>query len=119
MAAPVRLPVGDIVLTRVEYFDIALGPEVANLTAEQVLADEAAVPTWATAEGQVNVGQALWVLEVNRLGPFLVEGDAEGRSLFALANREINLRIAEVYKTLPPPALARFGEVLSRTDEVV
>ncbi len=55
----------------------------------------------------------------NRLGPFLVEGDAEGRSLFALANREINLRIAEVYKTLPPPALARFGEVLARTDEVV
>ena len=55
----------------------------------------------------------------SRLGPFLVEGDAEGRSLFALANREINVRIAEVYKTLPPPALARFGEVLSRTDEVV
>ena len=58
-------------------------------------------------------------LEVERLGPFLVEGDAEGRSLFALANREIDLRIAEVYKTLPPPALSRFGEVLSRTDEVV
>ena len=42
-----------------------------------------------------------------------------GRSLFALANREINLRIDEVYKTLPPPALGRFGEVLSRKDEVV
>ena len=41
------------------------------------------------------------------------------RCLFALANREINLRIAEVYKTLPPPALSRFGEILSRTDEVV
>lgn len=68
---------------------------------------------------ELGIAQALWVLEVNRLGPFLVEGDAEGRSLFALANREINLRIAEVYKTLPPPALARFGEILSRTDEVV
>ena len=67
----------------------------------------------------VGIAQALWVLEVERLGPFLVEGDAAGRSLFALANREINLRIAEVYKTLPPPALSRFGEVLSRTDEVV
>jgi L(+)-tartrate dehydratase beta subunit len=68
---------------------------------------------------ELGIAQALWVLDVNHLGPFLVEGDAEGRSLFALANREINLRIAEVYKNLPPPALARFGEVLARTDEVV
>jgi L(+)-tartrate dehydratase beta subunit len=68
---------------------------------------------------ELGIAQAMWVLEVERLGPFLVEGDAEGRSLFALANREINTRLAEVYRTLPPPALGRFGEVLSRTDEVV
>lgn len=69
--------------------------------------------------GELGIAQALWVLEVERLGPFLVEGDAAGRSLFALANREINARIAEVYRDLPPPALGRFGEVLARTDEVV
>jgi L(+)-tartrate dehydratase beta subunit len=68
---------------------------------------------------ELGIAQALWVLEVEKLGPFLVEGDAEGRSLFALANHEINLRLDEVYKTLPPPALSRFGEVLSRKDEVV
>ena len=68
---------------------------------------------------ELGIAQALWVLEVDRIGPFLVEGDAEGRSLFAIANREINLRLDEVYKTLPPPALSRFGEVLSRKDEVV
>ena len=68
---------------------------------------------------ELGIAQALWVLEVDKLGPFLVEGDAEGRSLFALANREINLRLDEVYKTLPPPALSRFGEVFSRKDEVV
>jgi L(+)-tartrate dehydratase beta subunit len=68
---------------------------------------------------ELGIAQALWVLEVERIGPFLVEGDAAGRSLFALANREVNLRIDEVYKTLPPPALSRFGEVLSRKDEVV
>ena len=68
---------------------------------------------------ELGIAQALWVLEVDKLGPFLVEGDAEGRSLFAIANREINVRIEEVYKTLPPPALSRFGEVLSRKDEVV
>jgi len=68
---------------------------------------------------ELGIAQALWVLEVDKIGPFLVEGDAEGRSLFALANREINLRLDEVYKTLPAPALSRFGEVLSRKDEVV
>ena len=68
---------------------------------------------------ELGIAQALWVLEVERIGPFLVEGDAEGRSLFALANREINVRLAEVYKSLPPPALGRFGEVVIRTDEVV
>ena len=68
---------------------------------------------------ELGIAQALWVLEVDRIGPFLVEGDAEGRSLFAMANREINLRLDEVYKNLPPPALSRFGEVLSRKDEVV
>jgi L(+)-tartrate dehydratase beta subunit len=67
----------------------------------------------------LGIAQALWVLEVERMGPFLVEGDAAGRSLFALANREINARLDEVYANLPPPALSRFGEVISRTDEVI
>jgi L(+)-tartrate dehydratase beta subunit len=67
----------------------------------------------------LGIAQALWVLQVERLGPFLVEGDREGRSLFALANREINLRLGEVYAGLPPYALGRFGETTARTDEVV
>jgi L(+)-tartrate dehydratase beta subunit len=68
---------------------------------------------------ELGIAQAAWVLEVDRIGPFLVEGDREGHSLFALANREVNLRLAEVYKDLPPPALSRFGETLSRQEEVV
>jgi L(+)-tartrate dehydratase beta subunit len=68
---------------------------------------------------ELGIAQALWVLEVDRIGPFLVEGDRQGRSLFALANREVNRRLAEVYRDLPPPALSRFGETLSREDEVV
>jgi L(+)-tartrate dehydratase beta subunit len=68
---------------------------------------------------ELGIAQALWVLEVERLGPLLVEGDREGRSLFALANREIDTRIAEVYAGLPAYALGRFGETTARTDEVV
>lgn len=68
---------------------------------------------------ELGLAQALWVLEVDRIGPFLVEGDVNGRSLFTLANREIDARLDEVYRSLPPPTLGRFGEVLSRKDEVV
>lgn len=67
----------------------------------------------------LGIAQALWVLEVERLGPFLVEGDRRGRSLFALANREINARLDEAYRGLPPFAMGRFGETVARTDEVV
>jgi L(+)-tartrate dehydratase beta subunit len=59
---------------------------------------------------ELGIAQALWVLEVEKLGPFLVEGDRAGRSLFALANREINLRLDEVYRGLPPYSMSRFGE---------
>lgn len=68
---------------------------------------------------ELGIAQALWVLEVDRLGPFLVEGDRAGRSLFALANREINLRLDEVYRGLAPYSMGRFGETTARTDEVV
>src|SRR2546421_4136098 len=58
---------------------------------------------------ELGIAQAMWVLEVERLGPFLVEGDRHGRSLFALANTEINRRIADVYAGLPKFALRRLG----------
>jgi len=68
---------------------------------------------------ELGIAQALWVLEVERLGPFLVEGDREGRSLFALANREINARLREVHATSPAFAMGRFGEQPSCEGEIV
>jgi len=68
---------------------------------------------------ELGIAQALWVLEVERLGPFLVEGDRAGRSLFALANQEIDRRLGEVYAGLPGYSMGRFGEAVSRTEEVV
>ncbi|GIX48940.1 MAG: fumarate hydratase [Candidatus Tectimicrobiota bacterium] len=68
---------------------------------------------------ELGLAQALWVLEVENLGPFLVECDAEGRSLFARANAEINARLQHLYAGLPPPALRRLGEVTSPTEEVL
>jgi len=68
---------------------------------------------------ELGIAQALWVLEVDRLGPFLVEGDREGRSLLTSSVREINVRLEDVYRGLPPFAMGRFGETTARTDEVV
>ena len=68
---------------------------------------------------ELGIAQALWVLEVERLGPFLVEGDRAGNSLFALANKEIDLRLDEVYRGFPKYAMSRFGEATSRKDELV
>jgi L(+)-tartrate dehydratase beta subunit len=67
---------------------------------------------------ELGIAQALWVLEVERLGPFLVEGDPAGRSLFALANREIDRRLRDVYAGLPPYAMRRVGEA-TPLDEIV
>jgi hypothetical protein len=50
---------------------------------------------------------------------FLFESDRAGRSLFALANREINRRLGELYRDLPPLAMGRFGEKSSCEEEIV
>jgi glyoxylase-like metal-dependent hydrolase (beta-lactamase superfamily II) len=63
MTDPVRIAVGDVQLTRAEYFDIALGPEVVNLSSAEVVALPGSTPVWATDDGDVNIGQAMWVVE--------------------------------------------------------
>lgn len=67
---------------------------------------------------ELGIAQALWVLEVEGLGPLLVESDRTGRSLFALANREMAQRLREVYASLPRYTMGRVGEV-SPEEEVI
>jgi glyoxylase-like metal-dependent hydrolase (beta-lactamase superfamily II) len=58
-----RYELGDVTLTRVPYFDVALGPEVVGLTPAQVDAIAWSRPTWVNADGQALVGVAGWVVE--------------------------------------------------------
>ena len=67
----------------------------------------------------LGIAQAMWVLEVENFGPFLVESDAEGNSLFEREGRIINQSVDSLYDGLRQPALKRYGETTSRTDEVV
>lgn len=68
---------------------------------------------------ELGIAQAMWVFEVENFGPFLVDSDLQGNSLFVQQTRQINARLGEVYAGLKRPALGRFGETDDRTDELV
>ncbi|MDX1541361.1 MAG: fumarate hydratase C-terminal domain-containing protein [Geminicoccaceae bacterium] len=68
---------------------------------------------------ELGIAQAMWIFEVEKFGPFLVESDLAGNSLFEAQNATINQGIDRLYEGLKPPALKRYGETTSREDEVV
>ena len=45
----------------------------------------------------LGVAQAMWVFEVARFGPFLVESDLKGNSLFEEQSRLVNEGLARAY----------------------
>ncbi len=67
----------------------------------------------------LGLAQAMWVLEVENFGPFLVESDLDGNSLFERENAKIAPNIERLYDGTKPPALRRFGETDDRSDEVI
>ena len=71
---------------------------------------------WAEELGNA---QAMWVFEVENFGPFIVESDLDGNSLFAQQNKLITAGFDALYEGLKPPALGRFGETDDRKDELI
>jgi len=70
---------------------------------------------WA---GELGSAQALWVFEVANFGPFLVESDLAGNSLFDQHSRQVNASLERLYAGLKAPAMSRFGETDDRKDEL-
>lgn len=68
---------------------------------------------------ELGIAQAMWMFEVENFGPFIVESDLEGNSLFAQHAEVINAGIEKLYAGLKPPALHRYGETDDRKDEVM
>lgn len=68
---------------------------------------------------ELGLAQAMWVLEVENLGPFIVESDMDGNSLFERENAKIAKGLAKVYEGTKPAVLKRFGETDDRTDELI
>ncbi len=61
-------------------------------------------------EKELGISEALWVLELDKLGPLLVEGDAQGNSYFSGVNEQINQNLGELYEGLREPVYRRIGE---------
>ena len=53
------------------------------------------------------------------MGPFIVESDNQGNSLFELCNQQINKNLENLYGKLPQPVLSRYGEEMDRDHEVI
>ncbi len=68
---------------------------------------------------ELGLAQAMWVLDVENFGPFIVESDLEGSSLFERENARIAASLDKVYEGTRPAVLKRFGETDDRSDELI
>ena len=68
---------------------------------------------------ELGLAQAMWVLVVENFGPFIVESDLEGNSLFERENARIAGSLDKVYEGTRPAVLKRFGETDDRSDELI
>ena len=68
---------------------------------------------------ELGLAQAMWVIEVENFGPFIVESDAVGNSLFERENAKISANIEAAYEGTKPAVLKRFGETDDRKDEMI
>ena len=103
----ILVPAGAIYLTTVGYGTGALlGRGIKDVRAVH----------WLEELGNA---QAMWIFEVENFGPFLVESDVRGNSLFEQQGRLINANLEKLYRGLKAPALSRYGETDDRKDELI
>lgn len=103
----ILVPAGAIYLTTVGYGTGALlGRGIRSVRAVH----------WLEELGNA---QAMWLFEVENFGPFIVESDLRGNSLFEQQGALINANLEKAYAGLKPPALARYGETDDRKDELI
>ena len=101
------VPTGAVYLTTVGYGTGALlGRGIKRVVAAHWLAE-------------LGLAQAIWVLEVDDFGPFLLECDAAGNSLFERENEKIAKGLPALYQGTRPATLRRFGETDDRGDELI
>ena len=68
---------------------------------------------------KLGLAQAMWVLDVEKFGPFIVESDLDGASLFERENAKLASRIDGLYEGTKPATMHRYGETDDKTQEVI
>jgi L(+)-tartrate dehydratase beta subunit len=68
---------------------------------------------------ELGLAQAVWVLDVEKFGPFLVESDLAGNSLFERENARIAPGLDKLYAGTRPAILRRYGETDDKTEEMI
>jgi L(+)-tartrate dehydratase beta subunit len=68
---------------------------------------------------ELGLAQAVWVLDVEKFGPFLIESDLEGNSLFERENAKIAPGLSQLYEGTRPATMRRYGETDDKTEEVI
>ncbi|MEQ8443873.1 MAG: fumarate hydratase C-terminal domain-containing protein [Alphaproteobacteria bacterium] len=68
---------------------------------------------------ELGLAQAMWVIEAENMGPFIVASDMDGNCLFERENRKIAANLEKAYEGTRPAVLKRYGETDDRTDEVI
>ena len=68
---------------------------------------------------ELGLAQAIWLIEAENMGPFIVESDLEGNSLFERENAKVSANLERVYAGTKPAVLKRFGETDDRSDEMI
>ena len=68
---------------------------------------------------ELGLAQAMWVIEAENMGPFIVASDAKGNCLFARENARNAERLKALYAGTRPATLRRFGETDDRTEELI
>jgi L(+)-tartrate dehydratase beta subunit len=68
---------------------------------------------------ELGLAQAVWVLDVENFGPFLIESDLSGNSLFERENKKIAPGLEKLYAGTKPATMRRYGETDDKTEEVI
>ena len=68
---------------------------------------------------ELGIAQAMWLFQTKNFGPFIVDSDIAGNSLFTQHTDAVGEKLADLYKGLKPLALSRYGETDDPKDEVM
>ena len=68
---------------------------------------------------ELGLAQAMWVIDAENMGPFIVASDMDGNCLFERENKKVAAGLEKIYAGTKSPVLKRFGETDDRSDELI